>query len=345
MRYWIIAAIGGSLLIANGCGRKSAATDQTTLKLFAPIPEAVSARFGGNLGERIALGRMLYYDVRLSRNQKIACNTCHDLSNYGVDGQPTSEGHKGQHGDRNAPTVYNAAAHFAQFWDGRASDVEEQAKGPVLNPIEMAMPSDKAVLDVLRSMPGYVAAFRRAYPDDRDPLTYDNVADAIGAFERRLMTPARWDRFLRGDQAALTEEEKAGFSTFISTGCQACHQGALMGGNLYQKIGAAKPYPDSSDPGRYKLTRSESDRMTFKVPSLRNIEKTAPYFHNGKVRTLEQAVAQMGEYQLGKQLKDEQVASIVTFLKTLTGTIPAEYIQQPELPKSTAKTPKPQESD
>ena len=167
------------------------------------------------------------------------------------------------------------------------------------------------------------------------------MARAIGVFERKLMTPSRWDKFLNGDQAALSNAEKAGFNKFMEVGCQACHAGAYLGGEVYQKLGAVKPYPDTSDAGRQAVTKQESDRLVFKVPALRNIDKTGPYFHTGKVAPLEEAVKEMGEYQLGKQLKDDEIASIVTFLKTLTGEIPAEYIKPPELPKSTAKTPKP----
>jgi cytochrome c peroxidase len=331
--------------IAVSCTQKQAGVDPAKLNLFAPLPENLPQKTAGPTEARIALGRMLYYDTRLSRSQTVSCNSCHDLAKYGVDGEPTSEGFKGQHGDRNSPTVYNAAAHFVQFWDGRAPDVEEQAKGPVLNPVEMAMSTDKAVVATLESIPEYVQAFKLAFPDDKKPVTYDNMGIAIGTFERGLLTPARWDKFLRGDQTALTAEEQAGFNTFVSAGCSTCHAGALLGGNLYQKIGADKPYPDTSDPGRYKVTQNEGDRFMFKVPSLRNIEKTAPYFHNGKVGTLDQAVIQMADYQLDKPLKPAEVASIVTFLKTLTGDVPAQYIQKPELPKSGPKTPKPEAAD
>jgi len=348
MRITRLAVMGAgvlALICGPGCSKKEAGVDKAKLAMFKPLPDAVPAKAGGPVEERIALGRMLYFDARLSRNQKISCNSCHDLAKYGVDNEPTSEGHKNQRGDRNSPTVYNAAAHFAQFWDGRAADVEEQAKGPVLNPVEMAMPSDKAVLDVIRSIPEYVAAFKRAFPEDKDPIDYDNVANAIGTFERRLLTPSRWDRYLNGDQSALTSEEVAGFQVFSSAGCPTCHAGALMGGNLYQRLGLAKPYPDTADPGRFKVTKSESDRMNFKVPSLRNVEKTGPYFHNGKVATLEQAVAEMGDYQLGRKLNDGEVKSITTFLKALTGDLPTDYIKPPVLPKSTAKTPKAQDTD
>jgi cytochrome c peroxidase len=309
--------------------------------MFAPLPAAVESQKNPITEAKVYLGRMLYYENRLSRNDDVSCNSCHDLAKYGVDGQPVSDGHKGQKGKRNSPTVYNAAGQFVQFWDGRAADVEEQAKGPVMNPVEMAMSSPQAVVAVLNSMPEYVEAFQKAFPDDKDAVTFDNAARAIGVFERRLMTPSRWDKFLKGDQAALTSAEKAGFNKYMETGCQGCHAGAYLGGEMYQKLGAMKEYPDASDTGREDVTKQESDRLVFKVPSLRNIDKTGPYFHTGKVATPEEAVKEMAEYQLGKQLKDDDIASIMTFLKTLTGEIPAEYIKQPELPKSTAKTPKP----
>lgn len=330
-----------ALALMFGCAKApTTKIDTAKLSMYSPLPDAVLTAATPS-EDRIALGRMLYYDARLSKSQTVSCNSCHDLAKYGVDGAPTSTGFKQQHGDRNSPTVYNAAAHFVQFWDGRAPDVEAQAKGPVLNPVEMAMTSDKQAIAVLKSMPEYLTAFSKAFPGEKDPVTFDNMAIAIGAFERKLVTPSRWDKFLKGDQSALTEGEKAGFNTYADAGCGTCHAGALLGGNLYQKIGVMNPYPDTSDPGRFKVTKSESDRMFFKVPSLRNIEKTGPYFHNGKVATLDQAVVQMADYQLGKKLTAEQTASIVTYLKTLTGEIPADYIKQPELPKSTPKTPKP----
>jgi cytochrome c peroxidase len=338
-RIVIIGTLLSLVVLATGCGR-SAQVDAAKLTMFAPLPDAVPAPSSAATEAQISLGRMLYYEPRLSKSQTISCNSCHKLSDYGVDGEATSQGHRGQRGDRNAPTVYNAAAHFVQFWDGRAPDVEAQAKGPMLNPVEMAMGSDKQAVAVLKSMPGYVDAFKKAFPDAKDPVTFDNVAVAIGAFERKLITPSRWDRFVKGDQTALQPEEKIGFNTFTETGCGNCHAGALLGGNLYQKLGVVKAYPDTADPGRFKVTKAENDRMYFKVPSLRNIEKTGPYFHNGKVATLQEAVAQMADYQLGRKLSASDTASIVAFLKTLTGEIPADYIKQPELPKSTAKTPK-----
>jgi cytochrome c peroxidase len=334
-------------LLLVGCaqsGPAPAAIDAAKLKAYSPLPDLPPATEPA-LVETVALGKMLYYEPRLSKSQKISCNSCHALTQYGVDNQATSSGHKGQKGDRNSPTVYNAAIHFVQFWDGRAPNVEEQAKGPVLNPVEMAMSSDKEVLAVLNSMPEYVDAFKKAFPNDKDPVSYDNLGKAIGAFERRLVTPARWDKFLRGEQSALSAEEKAGFNTFVASGCQTCHAGALLGGNMFQKIGVVTPWPDTSDPGRAKVTKSEADKFMFKVPSLRNIEKTAPYFHNGKVATLKESIAMMADHQVGKTLSDADLKSIETWMKSLTGEIPADYIKQPELPKSTSKTPKPSEAD
>lgn len=322
----------------------STTIDPASLQPFAPLPDEVPGAQAAT-PDLVNLGRMLYYEPRLSKSQTISCNTCHDLANYGVDGEPTSDGHKGQKGDRNSPTVFNAAAHFAQFWDGRAADVEEQAKGPVLNPVEMAMPSESTVVAVLESMPEYVAAFERAFPGQAKPITYDNMAVAIGAFERKLMTPSRWDALLKGDQNALTPQERLGFKTFTEAGCQMCHSGALLGGTSYQRLGAMKPHPRSDDPGRMKVTSAEEDRSMFKVPSLRNVEKTGPYFHDGETESLDKAVRDMAEYQLGRQLTDEQVGQIVDFLKVLTGQIDPEYIKPPVLPPSTAKTPKPQVGD
>jgi cytochrome c peroxidase len=339
--YFLLIAIPSAVLLSSCGGKKPVVVDAARLEVFKPLPAVME---GGNnplTDEKAALGRMLYYDARLSRGQDVSCNSCHELSKYGVDTEPVSTGHKGQKGTRNSPTTYNAAGHFVQFWDGRAATIEEQAKGPILNPVEMAMPGQKQVLAVLTSMPGYVEAFQKAFPGEKNPVTYDNVGKAIGAFERKLVTTARWDKFLAGDQLALIDAEKTGLVKFLDTGCQTCHSGMYMGGSMFQKLGAAKAWPDRKDLGRFGVTKQDTDKMVFKVPTLRNIEKTAPYYHDGSVATLEQAVARMGEYQLGKQLSVEDVNSIVTFLKSMTGEIPADYIKAPELPASTPRTPKP----
>ena len=345
---FMYSALTGIIAFTAGCSKKpdSVSVPVVTinpleLRIFQPLPESMPADKNPLTDDKETLGRMLYYETRLSKGQDISCNSCHKLDKYGVDLQPTSDGHKGKRGDRNSPTVYNAAGHFVQFWDGRAADVEEQAKGPVMNPAEMAMPSEKRVVAVLKSMPEYVDSFKKAFPKDKDPIKFGNMAKAIGAFERKLVTPSRWDKFLGGDAQALTNEEKAGFKVFMETGCQSCHAGTYLGGSFYQILGLAKPWPDASDPGREKVTKNAADRMMFKVPGLRNIAETKPYYHNGKVETLELAVSRMAEYQLGKTLHQGQIRSIVTWLKALTGKIPAEYVKMPVLPPSTGKTPKP----
>jgi len=317
--------------------------------IFKPLPEVMELATDPVTKEKIDLGRHLYYEKRLSKNQDLSCNSCHDLTAYGVDPRDSgagkvSKGHREQLGGRNSPTSYNAALHVAQFWDGRAADVEAQAQGPVLNPVEMALPDANAAVKILKSIPGYKPLFTAAYPSDKDPITFENAAKAIGAFERKLVTKDRFDKFLGGDVSALNEAELRGLSTFIDSGCVACHSGPGVGGGMYQKLGLMKPY-DTPDNGRFDITKNEADKHVFKVPSLRNIEKTAPYFHDGSKATLELAVTTMGEYQTPKgKLSDEEVSSIVTFLKTLTGDLPTDYIQAPDPLPGSKGTPKPDPS-
>lgn len=315
--------------------------DPSLLAAFQPLPAEMASPSNPTTPEKVALGRMLFHDPRFSLENDISCNSCHTLDKYGVDGQPTSPGHKGQRGERNSPTVYNAAGHIAQFWDGRAKDVEEQAKGPVLNPVEMAMPDAGAVVARIKAVPAYVEAFQKAFPGVEDPVTFDNFAAAIAAFERKLVTPSRWDEFLKGRKDALTDAEKKGFLTFVQTGCSTCHNGAYVGGSMFQKLGVVKPWPDLKDEGRAKVTGNEAEKFFFKVPSLRNIAKTGPYFHDGSVADLKQAVKMMAEYQLGKQLSDAEAASIVTWLESLTGELPKELVAKPELPGADAAAAKP----
>jgi len=283
----------------------------------------------------------------VSKNHDISCNTCHDLADYGIDSREqrtTSSGHRGALGDRNSPTVYNAALHTAQFWDGRAKDVEEQAKGPVLNPVEMAMPDPDRVLQVLNSIEGYRAMFAAAFPDETAPVTFDNFAKAVAAFERKLITPSRFDRFLAGDLEALDAEERRGLGVFLDTGCTACHTGATLGGQMFQKLGLMKPYP-TEDVGRAKLTGNDMDAFFFKVPSLRNIAETGPYLHDGSIATLEEMVQVMAEYQTPKgRLSDAEASDLVAFLRSLTGEIPAAYIARPEPLPSSETTPEPDPS-
>lgn len=290
---------------------------------------------------QVALGHRLFFEPRLSKNHDISCNSCHELSSWGVDHKPTSEGHRGQKGARNAPTVYHAAWHVAQFWDGRAATLEEQAQGPVLNPIEMAMPDEKRVVATLSSMPEYMRSFQEAFPGQKQPVSLQNAARAIAAFERQLVTTSRFDRFLAGEEGALSAQERRGLEKFVLAGCTACHNGPGLGGGSFQKLGLVEPYPDTGDQGRYAVTKSEEDLMKFRVPTLRNVAKTGPYFHNGSVPDLPTAVRLMGKHQLGVTLQDSEVEDLVAFLSSLTGELPASLTQQPVLPPSTPRTPRP----
>ena len=332
MRYFVIALLLSASACRAAMNAGGAHTDPAQLEVFGHLPASMPAPDDRATSAQVALGRMLYYDARLSVDNTVSCNTCHPLSAYGVDHRPVSLGVKGQAGSRNAPTVFNAAGHVAQFWDGRAATVEEQAKGPILNPVEMGMPSGDAVVQRLRALAEYRAAFAAAFPDQTDPLTYDNVGEAIGAFERRLVTPSRWDSFLTGDTAALTPAERRGLNVFAGLGCPACHRGTYVGGEMFQRAGLVEPWPEQGDQGRYAVTHRRGDRLVFKVPSLRNIERTAPYFHDGQVATLEDAVRRMARYQLGRELRDAEVVALVTWLKSLTGTIPQDFITPPQLP-------------
>ncbi|MCA9504195.1 MAG: c-type cytochrome [Spirochaetaceae bacterium] len=318
----------------------AAALAKKAAAVFGKLPAAAEKETNPLTPAKIDLGRMLYYDTRLSKNHDVACNSCHKLDAFGVDGEPTSPGHRGQRGERNSPTVYNAALHLAQFWDGRAEDVEAQAKGPVLNPIEMASPSEEHVVGVLASIPGYVTAFAEAFPDDETPLSYDNMARAIGAFERKLITPGPFDRFLAGDLDALDPAERRGLDAFLSLGCISCHNGATVGGLQYRKLGQIFPY-ETKDPGRFNVTGNEADRFVFKVPSLRNVAETGPWFHDGSITSLEEAVRLMGYHQLGLTLEPKQIADLSAFLRSLTGEIDAGYVARPELPANGPDTPAP----
>jgi cytochrome c peroxidase len=312
---------------------------------FQPLPKQIPAPSDNpTTKEKVELGKKLYYDPRLSLSGVISCNTCHNLATYGVDGVETSLGHRFQTGGKNAPTVLNAGFHIAQFWDGRAKNLEEQAKGPILNPVEMSMPNPEIVIARLKSIDAYVAEFKKAFPQDKDPVNYDNVAKAIAAFERTLVTPSRFDEFLKGNTKALTQKEKEGLKLFIEKGCVSCHNGVAVGGGMFQKFGVVKPYPyqDPNDLGRYNVTKNEADKYVYKVPSLRNVTRTYPYFHDGKVWDIREAVKIMGETQLGINLTEEEIDKIVAFLDSLTGKIPEDALKLPVLPPSSPKTPKPQ---
>ena len=336
-------ALGGSAALAAGAPDADAVR-QTARQFFQPIPTAEAViQERGISPDSIELGRWLFFEPRLSRSHIISCNTCHSVGTGGADNIQTSIGHGWQHGPRNSPTVLNALFNGAQFWDGRAADLKEQAKGPVQASVEMNNTPDQ-VEETLKSLPEYVALFQKAYPKDKDPVNFENMAHAIEAFESTLLTPgSKFNRFLAGADS-LDEIEIKGLDLFMSKGCVACHQGINVGGQGYFPFGVVKKPgaeilpPD--DKGRFTVTHTASDEYVFRAGPLRNIALTAPYFHSGDVWSLEQAVAIMGSSQLGQELNDGEVKAIVRFLHTLTGEQP--QVVYPTLPPSTAATPRPQ---
>ncbi|RMX06916.1 cytochrome-c peroxidase [Corticibacter populi] len=286
----------------------------------------------------VDLGAKLFFDPRLSRSGFISCNSCHNLSMGGSDNLKSSIGDRWQQGPINSPTVLNSSLNLAQFWDGRAADLRAQAGGPIANPMEMAFSHELAV-DMLQSIPGYVNEFKAVFGDDK--LSIDEVTTAIAAFEETLVTPnSRFDKWLKGDKKAITEDELKGYQLFKESGCIACHNGPNVGGNSFQRMGLIEPYQtDNPAEGRFAVTGDDADRFNFKVPTLRNVELTYPYFHDGAADTLSQAVDTMGRLQLGKKFTEEENGLIVGFLKTLTGDQPSFVL--PQLPPSSDKTVRP----
>lgn len=288
-----------------------------TADIITPLPLTFSLD-----SRKVALGARLFNDPKLSGDGTISCAHCHNLDTGGVDHMPHSRGVDGKEGKVNAPTVFNSGFNFRQFWDGRAATLEDQIDGPLQNPIEMANTWPHAIATIVEDEQ-YNAAFKAIYPDGIQP---HNVKDAIATFERSLFTPnSRFDRFLRGDSAALNAKELAGYGLFKQIGCTSCHQGLNIGGNMYQRLGivedyfAERGYISKADLGRFNITHREQDRYLFKVPSLRNVALTSPYLHDGSVATLEEVVQIMARFQLGKKLKISEVSKIVAFLRTLTG--------------------------
>lgn len=278
--------------------------------------------------EKVALGKQLYNDKRLSKNNTISCNSCHQLNNFGVDNLPTSPGDSKELGDRNSPSTFYASFHTSQFWDGRAKDVEEQAGMPILNPIEHGIPDEEYLVNKLRKIEEYQNLFAEIYKEEQ-PITFENITNAIGAFERKLYASSRFDEYLDGDEKALNTKEKKGLQAFIDNQCITCHTGVALGGHIKQKFGLFGDYWEMTgskkiDTGLHQVTGKDSDKYIFKVPSLRNIEKTNPYFHDGSVDDLAQAVKIMGKLQSNKDISEKDVDLIIAFLKTLTADIDDE---------------------
>ncbi|MFA5584683.1 MAG: cytochrome-c peroxidase [Bacteriovoracaceae bacterium] len=295
--------------------------------------------------EKIELGKMLYFDPRLSLDGTISCNTCHNVMADGADMRSFGAGVQGKRGGRSSPTVWNSAFLTVQFWDGRAVSLEEQALGPITNPVEMAMPSHKPVVERIQNIPGYVDAFRKVFPKDKK-ITIENVAKAIASYERTLITPnSPFDKYMKGDKKAMTKQQIRGMKLVEEIGCMSCHNGVNFAGDGFKMgEGHYQPFPQIpgseydkkydllADLGRYEVTKKDEDKNHWRVPTWRNIALTAPYFHNGKVKTLDEAVRVMAKTQLGLDLKKKQVEDIVAFLNALTGEFPVQTM--PMLPRT-----------
>jgi cytochrome c peroxidase len=327
-----------TIVIGEEAAAKAAAPSKSASSPNDEISPRVLRRFAALEKDRsprsaalVDLGRMLYYEPRLSSSGTVSCNSCHLLDKYGTTDTAVSTGVGGQRGKRNAPSTFHAAGHFTQFWDGRAATIEDQAKGPIVNMAEMGMKPAQAVA-ALAAIDGYRVAFAKAFPGEASPITFDNIALAIGGFERGLITPSRWDRYLGGDTTALTTEEKEGAKLFANVGCLVCHTGPYVGGSMFEKLGARNPWPTQGDRGRRGVTGNDADDMIFKVPSLRNVAQTGPYFHDGSAKTLGEAVLMMGHHQLGVELTPDEVRDLKAWLGSLTGEIPKDYIAKPVLP-------------
>ncbi|OSI72167.1 cytochrome C peroxidase [Bradyrhizobium canariense] len=336
-----ILAIG--LLMSSGANADDDMM-RNAKQIFHPIPSVIPAVKDNPVTHgKVELGKMLFFDPRLSASGIISCNTCHNLGTGGVDAGPTSVGHGWKVGLRRAPTVYNAVFNAAQFWDGRAADLKAQATGPVQASAEMNATPDH-VLGILNSMPSYVVLFKNAFPNEARPVTFENFAKAIEAFEATLITPAApFDQYLEGNTRALDDQQKSGLALFMAKGCSSCHNGINLGGQAYFPFGVIKK-PDASvlpdaDKGRFAVTRAAGDEYVFRAAPLRNVALRAPYFHSGQVWSLKQAVALMSDIQLGAELSDREENDIVAFLNSLTGRLPR--IEYPVLPTRTNTTPKP----
>lgn len=300
--------------------------------MFGALPEVAENPDNPITDAKVKLGKLLYFDKRLSLNNTQSCNTCHNLETFGVDNKPVSEGDLGKTGDRNSPTTLNAAFHATQFWDGRAKDVEEQAGMPITNPVEMNIPNEEFLVERLSGIDMYQTLFNEAFGEQG--VSYDKIELAIAAFERKLVTPSKFDDYMNGDDAALNLQEKKGMQAFMDAGCNTCHMGNLLGGNIFQKFGVYGNYWEHTksehiDEGRFKETGLEGDKYMFKVPSMRNITKTGPYFHDGSVADLGEAIQIMAKVELNKDLTEGQVTDMIAFLDALTGELPADLKSVP----------------
>lgn len=338
-----LKSIAATIALAAGAALAATAIAQTSPP-SSPLDEPITPILPPkqiDLG-KAELGKKLFFDPRLSKSGFISCNSCHNLSMGGSDNLPTSIGDRWQRGPINSPTVLNSSLNVAQFWDGRAQDLQEQAGGPIANPAEMAFSHTLAV-DMLASIPAYVREFRQVFGVNTK-IELEQVTAAIAEFEKTLVTPnSRFDQWLLGKADALTPDELEGYKLFKESGCIACHNGEAVGGNSFQKMGIVEPYKGEPAEGRAAVTGKDADRFSFKVPTLRNVELTYPYFHDGAAQTLAEAVDIMGRIQLGRHYSKEENDKIVAFLRTLTGDQPTIIL--PILPPSSDLTPRPKPFD
>jgi cytochrome c peroxidase len=332
-----VSAAVACALLAACVGATRAPVDEDALfekatLYFKPLPESAPNPENVLSDTKVSLGRALYFDKRLSRMGTVSCDSCHSLAQFGVDRLATSPGDDGRTGERNSPTVLNAALHGTQFWDGRAENVEEQAGMPILNPIEMGIPSEQFLVDRLSRIPEYVSQFGEAFPDDPEPLSYRNIELALGAFERTLLTPSPFDEYLHGDREALDVTQRVGLETFLDLGCASCHNGVNLGAASFRKFGLNEDYwvhtkSERIDEGRVEVTGEEGDRYVFRVASLRNIAETPPYFHDGSVENLDEAIRIMVQLQVGTDSDEVQTESLTAFLGSLTGELHPDVLR------------------
>jgi cytochrome c peroxidase len=325
------------LAVRPACGRVGDDLLDRAGRNFKPLAADMPSPANQITPEKIRLGKALFYERRISSDGTVSCWKCHPISLYGADGLRTAIGNGCKVNPRNSPTIFNAAGQIAEHWVGNRRDVEDQARQSVTGPGSFNMPSFQSVEKALEGIPGYLNLFRKAFPDAARPVTIENFAKAIGAFERTLVTPSAFDAYLKGDRTALGDAEKRGLAAFLDTGCAGCHAGACVGGGSYQKFGVIEPYwkytkSEPVDVGRFDVTKQESDKYVFKVPPLRNVDRTAPYFHDGSVSRLEEAVWIMAKVQLGKDPEVRSIRDIHSFLESLTGKIPDDALRVPVLP-------------
>ena len=329
------------IMLVAASGALAGADDKDLItrasQIFGPLPQTMPSDQNPITPAKVKLGKILYYESRVSVDGTVSCAKCHPISLYAADGLKKAKGNNCRDNPRNSPTILNAAAQISAHWIGNRTGVEDQAKQALVGPPSFGMPSYESVEKILRGMKGYVALFREAFPGEKEPVTADNFALAIGAFERTLMTPAPFDDFMKGNAGALTEQQKRGLKTFLDTGCMTCHFSPYLGGQMYQKFGILEPYEkytksEKVDEGRFAVTKNEADKFVFKVPVLRNVEMTPPYFHDGSVDKLERVIWIMARIQLGKDLSEQQASDIAEFFTALTGKLSEDAVTVPVLP-------------